>query len=93
MKDSAIMVSKVTSLQLFKAFHHRHFPLVFLTTVTFSVGHFMMMVALGWLVLEMTNSPFSLGMVLAARLSPFLIFGILAGAIADKVDRRRLQPS
>lgn len=84
------MVSKVTSLQLFKAFHHRHFPLVFLATVTFSVGHFMMMVTLGWLVLEMTNSPFSLGMLWAARSSPFLIFGILAGAIADKVDRRRL---
>jgi len=48
------------------------------------------MVALGWLVLEMTDSPFLLGMVWAARMFPSLIFGMFAGAIADKVDRRRL---
>ena len=49
-----------------------------------------MMVALGWLVLEMTDSPLSLGMVWAMRSAPYLIFGMLAGAVADKVDRRRL---
>ena len=84
------MISNIISLPIFKAFHYRNFPLVFLTTVTFSVGHFMMMVALGWLVLEMTNSPFSLGAVWAARSAPFLIFGVFAGAVADKIDRRRL---
>ncbi|MFC2005154.1 MFS transporter [Chloroflexota bacterium] len=75
---------------MFKAFHYRIFPLVFLSTVTFSVGFFMMMVALGWLVLEITNSPFSLGVVWAARSAPFLIFGVFAGAVADKIDRRKL---
>ncbi len=84
------MISKIISLPIFKAFHYRNFPLVFLTTVTFSVGHFMMMVALGWLVLEMTDSPFSLGAVWAARSAPFLIFGVFAGAVADKIDRRKL---
>ena len=54
------------------------------------MGHFVMMVALGWLVLEMTNSPLSLGVVWAVRSAPFLIFGIFAGAVADKIDRRRL---
>ena len=48
------------------------------------------MVALGWQVLEMTDSAFLLGMVWAARSAPFLVFGIIAGTIADKVDRRRL---
>ncbi len=89
MKDPASMISKIASLQILRVFRHRNFLLVFLTTVTFSLGHFMMMVTLGWLVLEMTDSPLSLGMVWAARSSPFLIFGIVAGAIADKVDRRR----
>ena len=84
------MISKIISLPIFKAFHYRNFPLVFLTTVTFSVGHFMMMVALGWLVLEMTDSPFSLGAVWAVRSAPFLIFGVFAGAVADKIDRRKL---
>jgi len=84
------MVSKVADLQTFRAFHHRNFPLLFLSTVIASIGSFMSMVALGWLVLEMTDSPFLLGMVWAARMFPSLIFGMFAGAIADKVDRRRL---
>jgi len=50
----------------------------------------MMMVALSWLVLEMTNSPLSVGMVWATRSAPHLIWGMLAGAVADRVDRRRL---
>ena len=84
------MISRIIRLQIFKAFQYKNFPLVFLNTVTYSIGHFVMMVALGWLILEMTNSPLSLGMVWAARSGPFLIFGILAGAVADKIDRRRL---
>ena len=84
------MISKIIRLQMFKAFHYKSFPFVFLNTVTYSIGHFTMMVALGWLILEMTNSPLSLGMVWAARSGPFLIFGIFAGAVADKIDRRRL---
>lgn len=77
-------------MQVFKAFHHRNFPLIFLSTVIMSSGNFMMMVALGWLVLEMTDSPLSLGLVWATRSAPQLIWGILAGAVADKVDRRKL---
>ena len=84
------MISRIIRLQIFKAFHYRNFPLVFLSTVAYSTGFFIMMVALGWLILEMTNSPLSLGMVWAARSGPFLIFGIFAGAVADKIDRRRL---
>ncbi len=45
------------------------------------------MVALGWLVLELTDSPFMVGLVSAARLAPFLLVGIPAGAIADRVRR------
>jgi len=48
----------------------------------------MMMVALGWLVLEMTDSPLSLGLVFAMRSAPHLLFGMLAGAVADRFDRK-----
>lgn len=46
------------------------------------------MVALGWLVLEMTDSPLSLGLVFAMRTAPHLLFGMLAGAVADRFDRK-----
>lgn len=84
------MIGKVANLQMFTPFHHRNFSLLFLNSVVSSVGNWMQMVALGWLVLEMTDSPLSLGIVWATRALPHLIFGMFAGAIADKVDRRNL---
>ena len=47
-------------------------------------------VAIGWLVLNMTDSPFMVGVSMALRLAPNFILGIPAGAIADSVDRRLL---
>jgi len=55
-----------------------------------SLGNIMMGVASGWLVLELTDSPLSLGLVWATRSAPNLIWGMLAGAVADRVDRRKL---
>ena len=45
-------------------------------------------VALGWLVFEITDSPFMLGVAAAARMAPFFFLGILSGAVADRVDRQ-----
>jgi MFS family permease len=45
-------------------------------------------VALGWLVLEVTDSPFMIGVASAARMAPFFFLGIVSGAVADRVDRR-----
>jgi len=84
------MIGKMANLQMFAPFHHRNFSLLTLNAIIRSVGNWMQMVALGWLVLEMTDSPLSLGIVWATRASPHLIFGMMAGAVADKVDRRNL---
>ncbi len=48
------------------------------------------MVAIGWFVLQLTDSPFMVGVSMALRLAPNFVLGIPAGAIADSVDRRRL---
>lgn len=47
-------------------------------------------VALGWLVLELTDSPFYLGLVDFARYLPLLFFPLLGGYLADTADRRRI---
>jgi predicted MFS family arabinose efflux permease len=47
-------------------------------------------VATGWLALETGGGPLSVGVVLAARTVPSLLFGLAAGAVADRVDRRRV---
>ncbi|MEE8442353.1 MAG: MFS transporter [Dehalococcoidia bacterium] len=47
-------------------------------------------VAIGWFVLELTDSPFMVAVASALRMLPNFILGMPAGAIADIVDRRRL---
>ncbi|MFN8525729.1 MAG: MFS transporter [Chloroflexota bacterium] len=46
--------------------------------------------ALSWIALELTGSPFMVGVVLAARMVPQMLFGIPVGVLADRVDRRGL---
>ncbi len=83
-------IHKIVNLKTFRAFHHGNFALLFFSAITNSVGRYMSHVALGWLVLEMTDSPLSLGIVWATRASPYLFLGVMAGAIADRFDRRIL---
>lgn len=48
------------------------------------------MVTAGWAVLEMTNSPFMVGIVGFCRMFPILILGMMVGAIADRMRRTTL---
>jgi hypothetical protein len=47
-------------------------------------------VVLGWLTLELTNSPFMVGAAMGMRMLPLFFIGVPAGALADRVPRRRL---
>ncbi|MEO7663579.1 MAG: MFS transporter, partial [Candidatus Limnocylindrales bacterium] len=44
----------------------------------------------GWLVLQLTNSPALLGLVGAIAGAPTLFLAVVAGVLADRLDRRRL---
>jgi predicted MFS family arabinose efflux permease len=50
----------------------------------------MQSVGQSWLVLELTNSPFRLGLIGALQFGPILLFSFLSGAISDRVRKRRL---
>jgi MFS family permease len=70
------------------SFKYRDYRLLWIATVFQSVGMGMEHVALGWLVLELTDSAFMVGVASAARMAPFFFLGIVSGAVADKVERR-----
>lgn len=55
-----------------------------------NIGSWMQLIGSGWLVLQLTNSPFWLGVVSLMSAIPILGFSLLAGVIADCIDRRRL---
>ncbi|HEX2171517.1 MAG TPA: MFS transporter [Dehalococcoidia bacterium] len=53
-------------------------------------GRWMETVVLGWLVLQITNSPFHVAMVAFFRSAPAFFLALLSGPIADRLSRRRL---
>ena len=55
-----------------------------------AIGHMGEQVALSWLILDLTDNPFMVGVALALRMAPLFFVGIPAGTIADMVDRRLL---
>jgi MFS family permease len=50
----------------------------------------MHIVAQGWLMYQMTDSPFALGLVGLTRAIPLLAFPLLGGVLADRVPRLRV---
>lgn len=53
------------------------------------VGTWMQAIAEGWLVLELTNSPFAVGLTATFATLPILFFTLWGGVVADRVNRRR----
>ncbi len=81
------------SARLSRTFHslkHRNFLLLWIGTVVSHSGDWMDQIALNWLVLEISNSPLSLGLVNLCRAIPVLIMTPLGGVAADQWERRRI---
>jgi MFS family permease len=72
------------------ALSYRNFRFFFFGQGISLIGTWMQSVALGWLVLEITNSPFAVGLNQALRSFGVLLFTLYAGVIVDRVDKRRL---
>jgi MFS family permease len=54
------------------------------------IGTWMQRIAQVWLVLQLTNSPFLLGLVAALQWLPVLVLVLIAGVLADRVNKRSL---
>ncbi|MBI2942425.1 MAG: MFS transporter [Chloroflexi bacterium] len=77
-------------LRWFPALQSHDFRLLWSASFFSFAGWWMTQLALGWLVLELTNSPFQLGLVSFFSMIPTLGFSIPGGVLADRLDRRRL---
>ena len=75
---------------MFRALSHRDFRLFWTGAFLSNVGTWMQAVAQGWLVLQLTNSPFWLGLDAFMATAPAFVFTLLGGVFADLIDRRRL---
>ncbi|HEX2514325.1 MAG TPA: MFS transporter, partial [Chloroflexota bacterium] len=74
----------------FDSLRVRDYRLLFQGNAVTSVGFWMQQAALGWLVLDLTDSPFYLGLTSFARSFPMLVVSPFGGVLADRLDRRFL---
>lgn len=68
----------------------RAFTLYFLAGAISWAGSTITLVVLPILVFQLTQSAFLTGLLGALEVVPYLVFGLFAGALADRVERKRL---
>jgi MFS family permease len=71
-------------------FRYPMFGLMWGAMVISNIGNWMHEIAAGWMMVEMTNSPVLVALIQTASTIPVLILTAFAGAIGDRVDRRKL---
>src|ERR1041385_8482087 len=76
--------------EMFRALRHRNFRLFWSGAFLSNTGTWMQAVAQGWLVLQLSNSPFWLGVDGFMATAPGLILTLAGGVFADIFDRRKL---
>jgi MFS family permease len=72
------------------SFEHRSFRLLWTGAFLSSVGTWTQDVALAWLIYSELGDPVYLGLRAFAAEAPLLAFMLVGGAVADRVDRRRI---
>jgi MFS family permease len=75
---------------MFRALSHRNYRVFWIGAFLSNTGTWMQAVAQGWLVLQLTNSAFWLGLDAFMATVPGFFLTLLGGVFADLVDRRRL---
>jgi MFS family permease len=73
----------------FYSLRYRNYRLFFGGQIVSQTGSWMQRIALGWYVLQLTHSPFDVGVMAFAQFVPYMAFGLLAGVLTDRLDARR----
>jgi MFS family permease len=69
---------------------HAQFRRFYVGAIGAAVGYTMQSTVAAWLMATLTPSPFMVALVQTASTAPALLFGLIAGALADIIDRRRV---
>ena len=76
--------------QTFSALRYPDYRNLWVASAFISCGNQIQQITMGWLVLQLTGSPFWVGTVLGIRALPILLVGPLAGVAVDRIDRKKL---
>lgn len=74
----------------FRPLRNRNFRLLWSGLVISQTGNWMQFIALGYLIDQLTQAPIYLGLLGVAQAIPRLLFALVGGVTADRLDRRRV---
>jgi MFS family permease len=75
---------------MFSSLRHRNARLFFFGLLVSNIGTWMQMTAMSLLVYELTGKAADVGITLFCQFLPMLVLGVWAGAVADRVDKRKM---
>src|ERR1700693_4589396 len=82
-------LARLGRMHQFAALRHRGFRLLWMATLLSSTARWADMVVVGWLTLELTDSPLMVGIVAASKMAGYVAAPFM-GVVADRMDRRLL---
>jgi MFS family permease len=86
--ESGSMLARVR--RGFRALEVRNYRLFWTGQLISQTGSWMQRTAQDWLVLQLTHSPFALGLVTALQFLPVLLLSLIGGVISDRWSKHRL---
>ena len=81
---------KKNILRVFPAFTSKNFKLYFFGQGFSLIGTWLQIVAEGWLVLTLTNSPFVIGLIAALATLPTLFLTLVSGVLVDRFSKKKI---
>jgi predicted MFS family arabinose efflux permease len=76
--------------RVFKSFQYRDFRLMWTGACVSTIGTWMQTTAQAWLVYDLTRNSFFLGLDAFLAQFPIILFSLVGGVIADRMNRRNL---
>lgn len=84
------MLRPLARIPTFRSLVHRHWSVLWLAGHLWHMAFWMDLIVLGWLVLELTDSPLLVALVGTFRLIPLGVLGPVAGSLGDRLSKKRL---
>ncbi len=84
------MLRPLARVPTFRSVVNRDWRLLWMAGHLWHLAFWMDLIVLGWLVLELTDSPLLVALVGTFRLIPLGILGPIAGSIGDRISKKRM---
>ena len=84
------MLRPLARIPTFRSLVHRNWGTLWLAGHLWHLAFWMDLIVLGWLVLELTDSPLAVALVGTFRLIPMGLLGSIAGSFGDRLPKKRM---